>query len=413
MTEYDHAQTMITAMRKAGTMPVPRIDESRRNLPTVETGSGILKGVARGEGLREVATVVLFGGSTYAATAITAMPFSFGALGEWLACAAVAATTGTSLGMRGVDALHRLRGHAPNAGEHAKMAKAVRNAVEARMSGSPDFRQDAERAFELMRSIARLPLENYLEGRTIQSRQGDAFLREMRDSVFKALAPVEHLSPDRSIGTMKMERALRDMLPAYTALINAPIQGKTMDERKATPSIGTRTGNGEACPLRASQGDLTKSQAAGARQASAMAARTANDAATRATVDPWRAMSEDLCSADVEAKAVIVEIDRLRPRIAAVATEYLDVSRRREISTLVDVHLPDMARSYAKALRIATGDDLDHLRARGLQGLLPVLQTLREAHAECVAKATGDLDTKARFMEARHPIVPEELRPIA
>jgi hypothetical protein len=119
-----------------------------------------------------------------------------------------------------------------------------------------------------------------------------------------------------------------------------------------------------------------------------------------------------LTASGPEADGVVVEIDRLKPRIAEVATEYLDVERRREISTLVNVHLPDMAKAYVKAMRIAAGDDLETMRRRGLQGLMPVLQTLREAHAECVTRATGEVDTKARFLERRHPIVHEDLRPI-
>jgi hypothetical protein len=125
---------------------------------------------------------------------------------------------------------------------------------------------------------------------------------------------------------------------------------------------------------------------------------------------PWQIMVHDLTAAGHG--VTVRETERLRDRLRSFGTEYLSRERRREISTLVDVHLAQMAQKYAKAAQVAEGSDADRLIARAHTGLLPVLEALREAHAECVRRATDDLDVSARFIETRHPIVPDEFKPI-
>lgn len=401
-------------MTESARLPTRSHGGAPAGVATIEPSSpsppGILTRVAINEGVRAATTGGVFAGSAYATALITALPFSFEAMGGWMAFAALTTTSGATLARQGIEMVHRRLGNAPAVGEHVIMARAVRTAMASQIVDSPDFRRDAVKAYEAMRAIARSPLDEYVKGRGMPDGSGEPFRRRMREIVSGALERIESHSPHRRIGTLKLDRALRTLLPAYTALIRAPIDvvEKRVDDAQATNrSVVVKSPEMTA---RSSQGEIMRRGASGATQSANRMPKAMPPVAR--PVDPWRRMCDDLTGTDGEAADVVGEIERLKPRIAEVATDYLEVERRREISTLVDVHLPDMARSYVKAMRIASGDDLVSLRRRGLQGLMPVLQTLREAHAECVARATGEVDTKARFLEKRHPIVPDALRPI-
>lgn len=367
--------------------------------------------------VRATAATGVLGASGWVAAAMVAIP-----AGQGLGYAALAVTVGAmavrEMVEQGLELVHRNHGmsHAP--GEHTRMALAVRNALAGIIADSADFEARRQKAIDLMRSIALHPLDEYYDEadrrRTVMSPQERATAIE---KVGAALTKLDAVPAYHSIPTRRMEKVLRAIVVPTMRLLDSHtkrppklsrIEVVEMQEHaKRTADKAKALADPHATVVRA-RADDADAEARTPIQI-AVERKLAPTPETPAPT-PWEIMARDLTGSGHG--DIVHEIERLRDRIRSFGTEYLSRERRREISTLIDVHLAQMAQKYAKAARVAEGVDADRLIARAREGLLPVLETLREAHAECVRRATDDLDVSARFIETRHPIVPDEFKPI-
>lgn len=318
-------------------------------------------------------------------------------------------------GTTGASALELRRRHAdwidarygPGIEDHVKLAVAIRTTMAMKIARDPDLRAQSEKTQDLLCRAARTDhLGEFMQRGGVPEGKGEDFMRSMQDRVAKALITLERFPADKRIGISRMNKVLRAIMTPYTALLHAKHYPEATGFRKdpAPKQMGYDQ-------IRA----LATSSAYNEALIKATSSVTGTSPARNPKAEPpsaWRTMADDLRANSKEAAKTVDEIEALVPRIREMATEYLTDTRRNEVRTLLDVHLPDMATIYVKALRIAS-DDPATVRRRGHEGLLPVLEMLRETRDEGVRRATGELDTRARFMETRHPVAPDDLKPIA
>jgi hypothetical protein len=367
--------------------------------------------------IRAAAATGVLGASGWLAAAMVAIP-----AGQGLGYAALAVSVGAmavrEMVEQGLELVHRNHGMAHAPGEHTRMALAVRNALAAIIADSADFEARRQKAIDLMRSIAIRPLDEYYDEadrrRTVMSPQERAAAFE---KVGAQLTKIDAVPAYNSIPTRRMEKVLRAIVVPTMRLL------ESHSKRPAAPTAQEVVEIQEYAKRMASKAKAVTDAETDVKTAKAGGPDGQNGTSPAMAIErklapppepaaptPWQIMVHDLTAAGHG--VTVRETERLRDRLRSFGTEYLSRERRREISTLVDVHLAQMAQKYAKAAQVAEGSDADRLIARAHTGLLPVLETLREAHAECVRRATDDLDVSARFIETRHPIVPDEFKPI-
>lgn len=367
--------------------------------------------------VRATAATGVLGASGWVAATMMAIP-----AGQGLGYAALALTVGgmavREMIEQGIELVHRNHGmtHAP--GEHTRMAHAVRTALAGIIADSADFETRRQNAIDQMRGIALHPLDEYYHGadrrRTVMSPQERASAFE---KVGAHLTKLDAVPAHLSIPTRRMEKVLRGIVVPTMRLLDShtkrpprlsPTEVAEMQEYAKRSAAKAKSLPVPETPIEPSKIDDEEPRTRTPLQ-SAVERKPATGPEAPAPT-PWEIMARDLTASGHG--AIVQDTERLRDRVRSFGTEYLSRERRREISTLIDVHLAQMAQKYAKASRVAEGSDADALVARAHAGLLPVLETLREAHAECVKRATDDLDVSARFIETRHPIVPDEFKPI-
>lgn len=312
-----------------------------------------------------------------------------GALGIW------------ETGVQIVDGVRRMANGPAPAGAHVRLAAMIRNAIDAIVREDDDVALHRQLARDAMRGAALKQLDDYVDRRPKLTRRDRKVLI---DQVEKALTRLDAMPREAEVDSVLMERVLHELVDPMLSLIDPPVQPAAHPiEPPAKPSMT------ETLEMRDYEQKMRE------RPADRTSASMLDRMAAPASVEPPKPTPMETLERDMREMAdgsdTIAEIERLRTIIREVGTDYLDRERRREISTLLDVHLPAMAKAYAKAADIAAGDDLNRLRRRTLQGLQPVLGALREAHAECLRHAEDEVDARARFMEARHPRPPEELDP--
>jgi hypothetical protein len=367
--------------------------------------------------VRATAATGVLGASGWVAAAMVAIP-----AGQGLGYAALAVTVGAmavrEMVEQGLEFVHRNQGMAHAPGEHTRMALAVRNALAGIIADSADFEARRQKAIDLMRGIAIHPLDEYYDEadrrRNVMSPQERAAAFE---KIGAQLTKIDDVPAYNSIPTRRMEKLLRAIVVPTMRLLDShtkrPPAPTPLDVVEIQEYARRTAAKAKKLPIPKTDVETAKAEKAGRKDGTppAMAIeRKMVPPPEQPAPTPWEIMAQDLTAAGHG--AIVRETERLRDRIRSFGAEYLSRERRREISTLIDVHLAQMAQKYAKASQVAEGSDADRLIARAHAGLLPVLETLREAHAECVRRATDDLDVSARFIETRHPIVPDEFKPI-
>jgi hypothetical protein len=380
----------------------PHVDDVDAMTPHEATPPAATAGVAISPGVRATlsATVVATAGTgipiilsmpTGVLTIASAGVLSvIGALGIW--------ETGAQI----VDGVRRMANGPAPAGAHARLAATIRGAIDAIVREDEDVALHRQLARDAMRGAALKSLDAYVDRRPRLTRPDRKLLV---GQVERALARLDAVPRDGEVDVVLMERVLHQLVDPMLAIIDPPVPPSV-----ATPPMPARSIPPADIAPKEANASYQEWQAGQMRESKAVKTEAP------VPVEPPRPTPMEVLARDmheVERGAdTLAEIARLRAIIQEVGVECLDRERRREISSLLDVHLPAMAKSYAKAARIAEGLDLGRLRRRTLEGLLPILAALREAHAECLRHAEDEVNARARFIETRHPRPPEELDPL-
>lgn len=299
------------------------------------------------------------------------------------------------------EAMHRRRngGHAP--GAHLHLATVIDEALAARMLQTGEVSTRTQRVRDAIRAMAAKPLDAYVD-RTRKWEQDEERRRAMHETVVRCLDEMRNIPVTQSIGSMKLEGILRRMTGPLFALLEpqptTTAQVRTQTSPQPTPKPAA------VQVERASKRPTPPDRGGPGHGESSRAVRSPEPVRK----PPLAVMLEDMGKVTGGAQTA-AEITRLKNVVAEAGTRYLTRERRYEISTLVNVHMVDMAATYVRAAAIAQGRDLDELRRRTHEGLLPVLGTLRDAYSTCLEQVTEEVEAKVRFMEKRHPLPENEL----
>lgn len=349
-------------------------------------------------------TRTIIAGGTLAASAIGAAEIAMTAAMNPVAGTGLAILAITGLGsIRELKHRHRdwsVGGFGPKIGAHREVANAVRIAMAMKIARDPGMMLQSDVAHALLSiNSRREDLGEYIGRRGVRQGIGVDFMLRMQAEVLESVKILEDFPADARIGVTRMERFLHRILEPYTALLHARHAPRTRGTKADPIGLTPQTLNA----LR-SQNGFAESGMETMEEPDRI--RSGHDQTPRS----WHDMAEDLLVHHAPARPMIEEMTGLIGTLGMQGVDMLGDADGERFRILVHEQLPGMAASYGRALALASVDP-EEVRDRGMKGLVPALHALREIRDACASRAMGRLETRIRYMEASHPVTPEELDP--